>query len=145
MNVAVVGGTGVLGAPLVAELAARGDDVLVLSRKPPRELPAGASHRSVDLTDGKVVNRQDVKVNTDPPKTIAAGDSGEFKTEQGDSGKNQHLKVQYTVGSGGSETVAFGYKVDGLDASCFTDTPSDISGSHNDCDYDDTSFEFSPK
>jgi hypothetical protein len=100
---------------------------------------------SVDLTDGKVVNRQDVKVNTDPPKTIAAGDSGEFKTEQGDSGKNQHLKVQYTVGSGGSETVAFGYKVDGLDASCFTDTPSDISGSHNDCDYDDTSFEFSPK
>jgi uncharacterized protein YbjT (DUF2867 family) len=53
MNVAVVGGTGVLGAPLVAELAARGDDVLVLSRKPPRELPAGASHRSVDLTDGK--------------------------------------------------------------------------------------------
>src|SRR5680860_740704 len=53
MNVAVVGGTGVLGAPLVAELAARGDDVLVLSRKPPRELPAGASHRGVDLTDGK--------------------------------------------------------------------------------------------
>jgi hypothetical protein len=99
---------------------------------------------SVDLTDGKVVNRQDVKINTEPPKTIAAGDSGEFKTEQGDSDKNQHFKVQYTVGSGGSETVEFGYEVKGLDASCFTDTPSDISGSHDNCDYDNTSFEFSP-
>ena len=97
---------------------------------------------SVDLTDGKVVNRQDVKVKTDPPKTIPAGQNGEFKTEEGDSGKNQHLKVQYTVGS---ETVEFGYKVDDeVNADCFTDTPPDISGSHNDCDYDDTSFEFSP-
>jgi uncharacterized protein YbjT (DUF2867 family) len=52
MKTAVVGGTGVLGAPLVAELAARGDDVTVLSRRPPAELPAGASHRRVDLTDG---------------------------------------------------------------------------------------------
>ena len=34
MKVAVVGGTGVLGKPLVAELAARGDEVLALSRKP---------------------------------------------------------------------------------------------------------------
>ena len=30
MKVAVVGGTGSLGKPLVAELAARGDEVLVL-------------------------------------------------------------------------------------------------------------------
>ena len=52
MKIAVVGGTGTLGAPIVAGLAARGDDVLALSRKPPRKPPAGASHRSVDLTDG---------------------------------------------------------------------------------------------
>lgn len=52
MKVAVVGGTGQLGKPLVAELAARGDEVLVLSRKPPRKLPEGTSHRSVDLTGG---------------------------------------------------------------------------------------------
>lgn len=52
MKIAVVGGTGTLGAPIVAELAGRGDDVLALSRKPPRTLPAGASHRSVDLTGG---------------------------------------------------------------------------------------------
>lgn len=53
MKVVVVGGTGVLGAPLVAALAARGDDVLALSRNPGRQLPAGAEHRRVDLTDGE--------------------------------------------------------------------------------------------
>lgn len=52
MKIAVVGGTGVLGAPIAAGLAAREDDVLILSRKPPREQSAGAAHRSVDLTDG---------------------------------------------------------------------------------------------
>jgi uncharacterized protein YbjT (DUF2867 family) len=34
-------------------LAARGDEVLALSRKPPTKLPAGASHRRVDLTSGE--------------------------------------------------------------------------------------------
>jgi uncharacterized protein YbjT (DUF2867 family) len=53
MQVAVVGGTGTLGAPLVAELIERGNEVLVLSRgsagaKP----PPGASHRRVDLATG---------------------------------------------------------------------------------------------
>jgi uncharacterized protein YbjT (DUF2867 family) len=52
MKVAVVGGTGVLGKPSVAELAARGDEVLVLSRTAPRRLPDGASHRRIDLTTG---------------------------------------------------------------------------------------------
>lgn len=52
MKVAVVGGTGVLGKPLVAELAARGDEVLALSRTAPRKLPDGASHQRVDLTTG---------------------------------------------------------------------------------------------
>jgi uncharacterized protein YbjT (DUF2867 family) len=53
MKVAVVGGTGVLGKPLVAKLAARDDEVRVLSRGTPRDLPAGASHRRIDLTDGE--------------------------------------------------------------------------------------------
>ncbi len=52
MKVAVVGGTGVLGKPTVAELAARGDEVVTLSRKPPRTMPEGVSHRRVDLTTG---------------------------------------------------------------------------------------------
>ncbi len=50
MKVAVVGGTGVLGKLMVAELAARGGEVLALSRGAPKELPEGASHRRVDLT-----------------------------------------------------------------------------------------------
>ena len=52
MKVAIVGGTGSLGKPLVAELAARGDEVLVLSRSAPAKLPDGASHRQIDLTEG---------------------------------------------------------------------------------------------
>jgi uncharacterized protein YbjT (DUF2867 family) len=53
MKVAVVGGTGVLGKLLVAELAARGDEVLALSRTSGSTLPAGARRRSVDLTNGE--------------------------------------------------------------------------------------------
>jgi len=49
MKVAVAGGTGTLGAPLVAELARRGVEVLALSRNAPRKLPAGAVHRQLDL------------------------------------------------------------------------------------------------
>lgn len=48
MKVAVAGGTGTLGTPLVAELARR-DEVVALSRTAPAELPAGATHRRVDL------------------------------------------------------------------------------------------------
>jgi uncharacterized protein YbjT (DUF2867 family) len=53
MKVAVVGGTGVLGKPLVAALAARGDEVRALSRTAPRKLPDGASHVRIDLTNGE--------------------------------------------------------------------------------------------
>lgn len=53
MKIAVVGGTGTLGALLVSELAASGDEVLVLSRRARGELPAGATHCRVDLTSGE--------------------------------------------------------------------------------------------
>lgn len=53
MEVAVVGGTGSLGAPVVGELVARGDAVRILSRRPPTEPPAGASHHHVDLATGE--------------------------------------------------------------------------------------------
>lgn len=52
MKIAVVGGTGMLGAPLVAELLAAGNEVCALSRRAGSALPDGASHRSVDLTSG---------------------------------------------------------------------------------------------
>lgn len=53
MRVAVAGGTGTLGAPLVAELARSGDKVLALSRHGAGELPDGAVHRRVDLSEGE--------------------------------------------------------------------------------------------
>jgi uncharacterized protein YbjT (DUF2867 family) len=52
MTVAVVGGTGTLGAPVVADLARRGEAVRVLSRTP-RAVHAGAEHRPIDLTTGE--------------------------------------------------------------------------------------------
>lgn len=51
MKIAVVGGTGSLGKPVVAALVARGDEVLVLTRNAPKRLPDGASHRQIDLTE----------------------------------------------------------------------------------------------
>jgi uncharacterized protein YbjT (DUF2867 family) len=51
MTVAVVGGTGTIGALVVADLLGRGERVAVLSRRD-ANVPAGAEHRRVDLTDG---------------------------------------------------------------------------------------------
>lgn len=52
MRAAVVGGTGVVGSLVAKELSARGDEVRILSRRAPRELPPGAVHRRVDLASG---------------------------------------------------------------------------------------------
>jgi uncharacterized protein YbjT (DUF2867 family) len=53
MKVAVAGGTGTIGAPLVEELARRGDDVVALSRSVSGTLAAGAVHRRIDLGSGE--------------------------------------------------------------------------------------------
>jgi hypothetical protein len=100
---------------------------------------------SVELTSGKVVNRQDIQIKSHPPTTIAAGASAEFTVADGDSIKNIHLKVQYTVDSSGSETIEFGVK-DDPGFKCFVETPSDIVGSITDCNTptdDPTVYKFS--
>ena len=51
-TVAVVGGTGTLGAPVVRELLRRGATVRVLSRNA-TGVPDGAEHRRVDLSSGE--------------------------------------------------------------------------------------------
>jgi uncharacterized protein YbjT (DUF2867 family) len=51
-TIAVVGGTGTVGAPTVAELLGRGETVRVLSRGA-QGVPAGAEHRRVDLLSGE--------------------------------------------------------------------------------------------
>lgn len=53
MKTAVVGGTGHVGSLVVAELAARGDEVRIVSRRAPARLPDGdVEHRAVDLAGG---------------------------------------------------------------------------------------------
>ena len=52
MQIAVAGGTGVLGSLVVEELARRGHAVRALSRRAPERAVAGAEHRAVDLTTG---------------------------------------------------------------------------------------------
>lgn len=52
MQIAVVGGTGTLGSRVARELAARGHDVRVLSRRAPQQPVAGGEHRPIDLTTG---------------------------------------------------------------------------------------------
>ncbi|GAB4587816.1 SDR family oxidoreductase [Nocardia sp. IFM 10818] len=52
MQVAVLGGTGVLGAPVVRDLAARGHTVRVLTRTPPADPVPGTVHHPVDLATG---------------------------------------------------------------------------------------------
>ena len=98
-----------------------------------------------DLIFNKVENRQDVKIKSDPPSEVKALQSGGFKIAKGDSEKNPHLKLQYYVGEkGSSETVTFGFKGTWSDLNCFTETPSDIKGSHENCHDANKKFFFSP-
>jgi uncharacterized protein YbjT (DUF2867 family) len=53
MDIAVVGGTGMLGTQVVAELARRGHDVRVLSRRAPGAPVPGTVHHAVDLVGGE--------------------------------------------------------------------------------------------
>ncbi|HEV2059286.1 MAG TPA: NAD-dependent epimerase/dehydratase family protein, partial [Solirubrobacteraceae bacterium] len=52
MDIAVPGGTGMLGRPLVAELVRRGHDVRVLTHTPPRHPQGPARHDVVDVATG---------------------------------------------------------------------------------------------
>ncbi|WP_369635142.1 SDR family oxidoreductase [Nocardia sp. JMUB6875] len=52
MQVAVVGGTGTLGVPVVRDLVSRGHTVRVLSRSAPADPVPGTEHHPVDLATG---------------------------------------------------------------------------------------------
>lgn len=90
----------------------------------------------------KEKSRQDLQIVTEPPQEVKAGDTGSFKIKAGDNDKPEHLNVKYYVGqSGASEDIAFGINDNG----CFTNTPSDISGSHDGCDDSKIKYTFKPK
>jgi uncharacterized protein YbjT (DUF2867 family) len=52
VEIAVIGGTGMLGRQVVRELVAREHAVRVLTRSAPEALPAGAEHHAIDLEAG---------------------------------------------------------------------------------------------
>ncbi|MFB5601166.1 MAG: hypothetical protein ACE5SW_13175 [Nitrososphaeraceae archaeon] len=90
----------------------------------------------------KEKSRQDLQIVTEPPQEVKAGDTGSFKIKAGDNDKPEHLNVKYYVGqSGASEDITFGINDNG----CFTNTPSDISGSHDGCDDSKIKYTFKPK
>jgi hypothetical protein len=45
----------------------------------------------------EVKNREDIKIETDPPSEIAANSSGMFKIAQGTNSKNVHLNIKYSI------------------------------------------------
>lgn len=115
MLIAVTGGTGTLGAPLVAELARRGHTVRALSRTAPAELPAGVVHHAVDLETGDglpealggaevVVDASNGMPNGGADKVLVEGTRRLLVAERS-AGVRHHVGVSIV----GIDDVAFGY------------------------------------
>lgn len=114
MNIAVTGGTGTLGARVVAELARRGHDVRALSRTAPAVLPAGVRHHTVDLTTGAglddALRGVDVVVDASngPPNgadDVLVGGTRRLLVAERDAGVRHHVGVSIV----GIEDVPMGY------------------------------------
>lgn len=71
-RIVILGGTGYAGAHLVQEAAARGHDVLGVSRTAPAQVPAGAAHRTGDVREeqflAEVLDGADVVVSALSPR-----------------------------------------------------------------------------
>ena len=99
-TVAVVGGTGTIGAPVVAALLARDAAVRVLTRNRAK-VPAGAEHRRVDLISGdglaEALAGADAVVdaansNRRPKKTLVEG-TGRLLEAGAAAGVGHHLTI----------------------------------------------------
>jgi len=103
MRVAVIGGTGELGSLVVAELAARGDEVRAVSRRAPPagKLPAGVEHASADLTsgDGLVAALDGVEVVLDAAndrrraRDVLVGGTLRLVAAEADAGVRHHVAI----------------------------------------------------
>jgi putative NADH-flavin reductase len=82
MKVAVLGGTGMVGSRIVAELAARGHQVTSVSRQQAAAYPDGVLAITADATDPVAVAAlaatQDVVVSAIGPSREPGGDPGSF-------------------------------------------------------------------
>jgi len=114
MRVAVVGGTGSVGALVVGELVRRGDEVRILSRSAPADLAPGTSHHAVDLTTGaglaEALNRVEAVVDAVNDSSRKAGDvlvegSKRLLAAEADAGVRHHVAISIV----GCDRVPLGY------------------------------------
>jgi uncharacterized protein YbjT (DUF2867 family) len=113
MHVAVVGGTGSVGALAVDELVARGDQVRVLSRRAPKEPAPGTSHHRVDLATGEglvealtgVEAAVDASNDTRRAKDVLVEGSRRMLAAEADAGVRHHVGISIV----GCDRVPMGY------------------------------------
>jgi uncharacterized protein YbjT (DUF2867 family) len=113
MDVAVVGGTGSVGALVVEELVRRGDDVRVLSRHAPAESPLGTSHHHADLATGEGLSgaltgvEAVVDASNDPRKAkdVLVEGSRRLLAAEADAGVRHHVGISIV----GCDRVPMGY------------------------------------
>lgn len=116
MRVAVIGGTGELGARVVRELAARGDDVVVVSRRAPADpclLPPGATHAAADLASGaglrEAVDGADAVVeaanDVRRAREVLVGGTQRLLAAEADAGVGHHVAISIL----GCDRVSWSY------------------------------------
>lgn len=102
MRVAVIGGTGSVGSLVARELAARGDEVRVVSRRPPAAaLPAGAMHARADLTSGEGLREAvdgmeavvDAANETRAARRVIVDGTARLLAAEADAGVAHHVEI----------------------------------------------------
>lgn len=112
-RIVILGGTGYAGTHLAQEAAARGHDVLALSRTTPEQVPAGVSHRAGDVREeaflAEALDGADVVVSALSPRGDMA-DLEAFRSLIGTVGRIAREKgVRLgVIGGAGSLLVAEG-------------------------------------
>lgn len=113
MRVAVIGGTGGLGAMVVARLADRGHLVRIVSRTRPGEVAPGVDHRGADLATGAGVAEalDDVNVVVDAvnsqkqTRAVLVEGAGRLLTAEQEAGIGHHVAISIV----GCDLVPMGY------------------------------------
>ncbi len=103
MRIGIAGGTGTVGRRIAAELAARGHEVVVLSRHPAE----GAEHRRVDLATGEGLPQavEGLDVVVDASNGTALSGTERLLAAERRAGVRHHVLVSIA----GAEQVPLGY------------------------------------
>ena len=94
-----------------------------------------------------IKNRQAIQIKSDPPAEIPAHSSGQFKVAQGDSMKNVHLNVEYTVkGTADEAGIVYKHLTDNP-PECPQEPPAGATETVKNCGNWDTgwTYTFAPK